>query len=107
MRVALFIGICLAAGGGIISSSAAAQTAVKIDSVVTIGTRTTDRTATRSTVPIDVVTSASLQATGLPETWEALQRLIPSINVPRVPLTDNNLRPITLRGLSPDHVLVL
>jgi len=30
-----------------------------------------------------------------------LQRLIPSINVPRIPLGDDHMRPVTLRGLRP------
>ena len=41
------------------------------------------------------------------ETWEILQRLIPSINVPHIPLGDDHIRAVTLRGLAPDHVLVL
>jgi iron complex outermembrane receptor protein len=48
-----------------------------------------------------------MQETGQFETSQMLQRLIPSINVPRIPLGDDHMRPVTLRGLAPDHVLVL
>lgn len=96
------VALCL-----LIPALTAAQTPVKLDSVITIGTRTTDRTATKSAVPVDVITSASMQATGLVETWQILQRLVPSVNVPHIPLGDDHVRPVTLRGLSPDHVLVL
>jgi len=83
------------------------ESAVSLDEVVTIGTRRVDRTATGSPVPIDVVSAAALRGTGFVETWQALQRLVPSVNVPRIPLGDTHVRPLTLRGLAPDHVLVL
>jgi iron complex outermembrane receptor protein len=81
--------------------------AVQLDPVVTIGTRRLDRTATHSPVPVDVISEATMQSTGLVETWQALQRIVPSLNVPHYPLGDNNMRSITLRGLAPDQVLVL
>src|SRR4026209_2567084 len=82
-------------------------TAVQLDPIVTIGTRRSDRTATHSPVPVDVISAATMQSTGLVETWQMLQRVIPSLNVPHYPLSDNSQRPITLRGLAPDQVLVL
>nr|MDP9177659.1 TonB-dependent receptor [Gemmatimonadota bacterium] len=83
------------------------SSAVRIDEVVTIGTRRHDRTVTQSPVPIDVITSEAMEATGLVETWQMLQRLVPSVNVPHFPRGDDHMRPITLRGLAPDQVLVL
>ena len=81
--------------------------AVPLDEVVTIGTRALEGTATRSPVPVDVVSSQLLENTGVAETWQQLQRVVPSVNVPHIPLGDNHMRPITLRGLAPHHVLVL
>jgi iron complex outermembrane receptor protein len=81
--------------------------AVPLNEVVTIGTRALERTTTGSSVPIDVATSALLENTGTVETWQQLQRIIPSLNVPHIPLGDNHMRPVTLRGLSPHHALVL
>ena len=86
---------------------ASAQQAVPLDPVVTVGTRANDRTATKSVVPIDVITSEAIKASGLVETWQILQRLIPSVNVPHIPRGDDAMRPVTLRGLSPAQVLVL
>jgi iron complex outermembrane receptor protein len=83
------------------------RSAVSIDPLVSIGTRSTDRTATRSAVPVDVVTSETIETAGLGETWEAVKRSIPSINVTRVPLFDDQIRAFSLRGLSPNYVLVL
>lgn len=77
--------------------------------IVVTGTRRTDRTVADSTVPIDVITSESLQNSGTTETNRLLNNLVPSFNFPQPSLTDgtDSLRPATLRGLSPDQVLVL
>ncbi|WP_338425027.1 TonB-dependent receptor plug domain-containing protein [Sphingopyxis kveilinensis] len=80
------------------------------DSVIIVtGTRRTDRTIADSTVPIDVISSDSLQNSGTTETNRLLNNLVPSFNFPQPSLTDgtDSLRPATLRGLAPDQVLVL
>jgi iron complex outermembrane receptor protein len=82
--------------------------AVPLDDVVAVGTRTAERTVTTSPVPVDVISSQLLENTGMIETWQQLQRTVPSLNVPHIPIGDNlDMRPITLRGLAPQHVLVL
>lgn len=60
-------------------------------------------------VPVDVISAASLQSTGLTETMQAIQALAPSFNFPRPTVSDGTdaVRPATLRGLGPDQVLVL
>ena len=83
------------------------RSAVPLDPVVAVGHRDAERTVTSSAVPVDVVTSGTMEAMSLSETWEVLQRVVPSLNVPRQPLADDLVRPITLRGLSPGLVLVL
>ena len=81
--------------------------AVRLDQIVAIGTRAPERTASRSAVPVDVIPRQLLENTGAVETWQQLQRLVPSLNVPHIPIGDNHMRPVTLRGLAPHHVLVL
>lgn len=83
--------------------------AIALDEVVATGTRRVDRTVTSSPVPIDVVTAQAIQSTGLTETAQIIQRLAPSVNFPRTSISDgtDHLRPVTLRGLAPDQVLVL
>jgi iron complex outermembrane recepter protein len=71
--------------------------AVPLDEIVTLGTRTHERTVTQSAVPIDVISAHLMESTGLPETWQQLQSLIPSVFGPHIPLFDNGMRPITLR----------
>lgn len=83
--------------------------AVQLEKYVTTGTRFSGRTVTDSPVPIDVITSEELVAGGNTETSQMLQAAIPSFNFPRPSLTDgtDHIRPATLRGLAPDHALVL
>jgi len=79
------------------------------ETIIVTGTRRTDRTIADSTVPIDVISSESLQNSGTTETNRLLNQLVPSFNFPQPSLTDgtDSLRPATLRGLAPDQVLVL
>src|SRR5207245_10843989 len=60
-------------------------------------------------VPVDVYPAEALAQQGTGETSQILQALTPSVNFPRQSVTDANdiVRPFTLRGLSPDHTLVL
>lgn len=92
--------------------SATAQdsdTDAAIEEVVVIGTRRRDRTVTDSTVPIDVLGTAELTSTGITETNQLLATLLPSFNFPQPSITDatDQIRPAQLRGLAPDHTLVL
>ncbi|MGQ7830569.1 TonB-dependent receptor plug domain-containing protein [Altererythrobacter sp. Z27] len=77
--------------------------------IIVTGTRRTDRTVADSTVPIDVIGAEALLNQGSTETNRLLNNLVPSFNFPQPSLTDgtDSLRPATLRGLSPDQVLVL
>ncbi|MDO9175937.1 MAG: TonB-dependent receptor plug domain-containing protein, partial [Actinomycetota bacterium] len=86
----------------------AEETAV-LDSVIVTGTRVADRTVAESTAPIDILTVEALTATGTPELATALSRALPSLNFPRPAINDgtDTVRPAQIRGLSPDHVLVL
>jgi iron complex outermembrane receptor protein len=80
-----------------------------LDTLIVTGTRATDRTVAESTSPIDVITPEALQSTGTAELATALSRTLPSLNFPRLAISDGSdaVRPAQLRGLSPDHVLVL
>ena len=99
--------VSLTAAGSTVINFSLQPGAVPLNEVVTIGTRALERTTTGSSVPVDVATSDLLENTGTVETWQQLQRIIPSLNVPHIPLGDNHMRPVTLRGLSPHHALVL
>ena len=79
------------------------------NAIIVTGTRRTDRTVADSPVPIDIISSEALENSGTTETNRLLNNLVPSFNFPQPSLTDgtDSLRPATLRGLSPDQVLVL
>jgi iron complex outermembrane recepter protein len=76
---------------------------------VVVGSRARHTAATELAVPVDVYTSEDIAQQGTQETSQILQSLAPSVNFPRQSVTDANdiVRPFTLRGLSPDHTLVL
>ena len=79
------------------------------NTIVVTGSRAANRTAADSPVPIDVISSESLQTSGLGEVNKVLNQLIPSFNFPQPSINDGTdvIRPATLRGLNPDQTLVL
>ena len=76
---------------------------------VVIGSRAAHTAADELAVPVDVFEAAELRAQGTPETAQILAQLAPSVNFPRQSVSDGTeiVRPFTMRGLSPDHSLVL
>ncbi len=76
---------------------------------VVVGSRGRHTAAEELAVPVDVFPAEQLQQQGSSETSVILQAVAPSINFPRQSVTDAGdiVRPFTLRGLSPDHTLVL
>jgi iron complex outermembrane receptor protein len=100
--------------GGLISlvlatAVAAQNNGVALAEVVVVGTRGTPRLATESSAPIDLIDGEQLRAAGFSDLSKALQFLAPSVNFPRSATAPSaaNTRGVTLRGLSPDQVLVL
>jgi iron complex outermembrane recepter protein len=76
---------------------------------VVIGSRGRHTASEELAVPVDVFPATELQQQGSTETSVILQAVAPSINFPRQSVVDAGdiVRPFTLRGLSPDHTLVL
>ncbi|MFT4178649.1 MAG: TonB-dependent receptor [Thermomonas sp.] len=87
----------------------AGSDAKNLDTLIVTGTRVTDRTVAESQSPIDIITPEVLQSTGTTELATALSRALPSMNFPRPSINDGTdaMRPAQLRGLAPDHTLVL
>lgn len=67
------------------------------------------RTVADSPVPIDVITPAELKQTGRTGLKEILGNIIPSLSMPALGGggTSASVRPISIRGLSGDYLLVL
>lgn len=80
-----------------------------IEQISVIGSRRLGRTVEDSAVPIDIIGAEALTSSGLTETNALLSNLLPSFNFPQASLTDgsDHVRPAQLRGLAPDHTLVL
>jgi len=96
------------------STSVMAQEQTNIDEqdveqIQIVGSRRVGRTVNDSPVPIDIIDASSIEATGLTETNMILNSLLPSFNFPQPSVTDgtDHVRPAQLRGLAPDHTLVL
>ncbi len=70
--------------------------------------RTADGDATGIT-PLVALGRSELRQGGFIDTAEALQRAVPTVNFPRTAIDDGSahLPPFSVRGLSPDHTLVL
>ncbi len=105
--------LALALSSLLVAAPVLAQDAGKeartLDTLIVTGTRVTDRTVAESQSPIDIITPEVLQSTGTVELATALSRALPSLNFPRAAINDGTdaMRPAQLRGLAPDHVLVL
>ena len=86
-----------------LSSSAVAGSSVSV-----LGSRFA-RNVDEQAVPVEVITELEIRATGLTETSQLLQALVPSYNAPRGYITDgsDHMRPATLRGMAPGHVLTI
>ena len=80
-----------------------------VDTVVEVGSRARPRSVTASTVPIDVISTEDVLSQGETSLDYLLRTVVPSFNVNTQPIGDEATlsRPTNLRGLAPDHTLVL
>ena len=85
------------------------QVEESIEVISVTGTRRSLRSVAESTVPVDIITSADMASTGQLEIIQVLANQIPSFNYPSATIADgtDHARPAVLRGLAPDHTLVL
>ena len=86
-----------------------AQEAIALEGVVAIGTRARPRTVTESMVPIDAIPSSDIIEQGDTDVADLLRTVVPSFNINPQATGDaaKIIRPANLRGLAPDHTLVL
>jgi iron complex outermembrane recepter protein len=98
------------ATGSVTANFTLGSNAVELARVeVVAGSRAQHKAADELAVPVDVYTTEQIQQQGTTETGRILAQLSPSVNMPHQSVTDANdiVQPFTLRGLSPDHTLVL
>ena len=79
------------------------------ETVVVVGTRAAPRSATASPVPIDAIPYQDVVSQGASDLSDQLRNVVPSYHVNTQPISDaaTIVRPVNLRGLAPDHTLVL
>jgi iron complex outermembrane recepter protein len=78
--------------------------AEQLGEVVVLGSRSViQRSNLYTAIPVDRITSKELVQTGQPSLIQMLNFTVPSLNSSRQSLLD----PVTLRGISPDHLLIL
>ncbi len=105
------VSVTVTAGTTANSNFRLSQTAVAIEGVaVTVGSRRAVTAAEELAVPVDVYSASEIElATPQLEVASILSELSPAIYFPRPQIADltSGVRPFQLRGLSPDHSLVL
>jgi iron complex outermembrane receptor protein len=104
-----FIIASSAAAGVMLASPVFAQQADNTESIIVTGTRMTDRSAGDSPVPVDIISGEDFRQNSSADVQDLLRTAVPSFNINSQPISDaaTIVRPANLRGLSPDHVLVL
>ena len=105
--IASVVAATLAAAGA--ATGAAAQAPSDLDEVIVTGTRSAGRLVTDSPAPVDVISAETIAARGAQELPRVLQMVAPSFNFARTATgpSSTGIRAPTLRGLSPDQILVL
>ena len=91
------------------ASAWAEDTVLDTVSVISTGNRSNTLTVADSPSPIDIISGDQIRKTGKASLREALGRIVPSFNAPAQSGggTSNSVRPVSIRGLSGDHLLVL
>ncbi|RKU30774.1 TonB-dependent receptor [Candidatus Poribacteria bacterium] len=82
---------------------------VELEGMVIVGRRDKPRSILDSAVPIDVLPSEDITNQGISDLPDLIRNLVPSYNVNAQPIADaaTVVRPANLRGLAPDHTLLL
>ena len=91
------------------SDTAAEEDVIELVEQVVIGSRARPRSVIDSAVPIDTIRADELSKQGVTDLQDMFRNLVPSYNVNTQPISDAGtvVRPANLRGLAPDHTLVL
>ncbi len=108
MKLALAISAQLALAAGV-APVAFAQGEAVIEEVVVTGTRREARSVFESAAPIDVISGSDFVNQGGSDMANLIRNLVPSYNINSQPSADASMviRPANMRGLAPDHTLVL
>ncbi|MDN3406479.1 TonB-dependent receptor [Pseudoalteromonas sp. APC 3218] len=107
--LAVAVAFAFSAPSMVNAQEAPAKAEKNIEQISVLGSRVSNRTATESSSPIDLIDADDLNKGGFTELGQSLQATAPSFNFSRTQVSDGSdlFRPATLRGLQPDQTLVL
>jgi len=107
-RAALLLGLT-ASLVVVFPQQSVAQSDDEIEEIVTTGTRGRARSVEDSPAPVDVLSADYFSDQGGTDLSTLVRNIVPSYNVNTQPISDaaTIVRPANLRGLAPDHTLVL
>ncbi len=108
-RTALFLSMFAPLTIGFSSQTFAQDGTDDVEEVVVLGSRRAARSASDSAVPVDVIGGEDFINQGSTDLSTLLKNIVPSYQVMTQPISDaaTLVRPANLRGLAPDHTLVL
>ena len=108
-RAVLAAGIAGLAPVVALAQAPSEDTSTEIEEVVVVGTRALPRSVEDSSVPVDTISSEDFENQAGSDMTNLIRALVPSFHVSDNPSRDLAalLRPVNLRGLAPDHTLVL
>ena len=91
------------------SEGGGTEEVIEIEGLAIIGSRLQARSVEDSAVPIDILDSNEFVKQGGTDLPDLMRNVVPSFNVNAQPIADaaTVVRPANLRGLAPDHTLLL
>ena len=83
--------------------------AQNVEEVTVVGSRSEARSPQDTFSPVDVISGSEFQNNGDTDFANLMRNLVPSFSVNDQPISDaaSIMRPANLRGMSPDHTLLL
>jgi len=92
-----------------VGTAQAVSDAAPLEEVVVVGTRALPRSVEESSVPVDIISTEDFGDQAASDMSNLIRAVVPSFHVSDNPSRDLAalLRPVNLRGLAPDHTLVL
>jgi len=93
----------------LINSSLEELMQVESEMQAKLGSRGEERSPLEATSPIDVITYQQIERTGLNSLTDVLRYFVAGFNAPETSVADgsDHVRAYTLRGMSPDQILIL
>lgn len=114
-KVAKHVGVALAASATTtllyapLANAQDSNADAAVEKIAVVGTRAAPRSVGDSPVPVDIIGAEEFRAQGSTDITSMMQAVVPSLNVNDQPINDAStlVRPANLRGLAPDHTLIL